>query len=73
MAHNHGSMISSQAEAIQGNTLGAIPIETYFLQIQNFLNSTLNEISAIRQSHGALEAWGISMQLDMNKPDECQG
>ena len=62
MAHNNDSMTSSQAEGIQGNTPGEIPIESYFLQIQKFLNSTLNEISKLRQSHGALEARVISMQ-----------
>ena len=73
MAHNNDPMTSSQVEAIQGNTLGAILIESYFLQIQNFLNSTLNKISALRQSHGALEAWVISMQCNTNKLDEHQG
>ena len=54
-------------------TLGAILIDSYFLQIQNFPNSTLNKISELRQSHGSLEACVISMQCDINRPDERQG
>ena len=74
MARHYNIMTSSQVEAIQGNThIGPIPIESYFVQIKNLLNSTLNEISALRQSHSALEARVISMQLNTNKPDERQG
>ena len=51
-------------------TLGAILIDSYFLQIQNFLNSTLNEISRLRQCHSGLDARVISMQRDTNRPDE---
>ena len=66
-------MSSAQAEGIQGNPTELIPIESYFLQIHNFFNSTLNEISSLRQSHSAIEARVISTQSDTNRPDERQG
>ena len=67
-------MTSAQVEWIQGNThIGTILIESYFLQILNFLNSTLNDISALRQSHGSLEAQAISMQHNTYKPNEDLG
>ena len=67
MARNNDSMTSSKAEAIQGNTPGAIPIESYFLQLQNFLNSTMNGVSKLRQSHG------VCNTRDTNKPHKRQG
>ena len=73
MAHNNEPMTSTQVEGIQGNTLGAIPMESYFLQIHNFLKSTLNEIIEFWQSHGTLEAHLISMQCNTNRPKEHQG
>ena len=39
MAHNN-----DQTKGIQGATLGEIPIELYCLEIQHFVNSTLNKI-----------------------------
>ena len=61
-------MASSKAEGIQGTTPRAIPIESFFLTNTKFLNSTLNEISELRQPHGALEAWVISMQQHGPEP-----
>ena len=46
---------------------------SYILQNQNFLNSTLKEISEFQKSHGALEAYVISMQRDTSRLDKCQG
>ena len=73
MAHNNDPMASAQAAGIQGNPPGPSPIESCILQIHNVLNSTLQEISALRQSHNALEARVISIQNDTNRPDERQG
>ena len=73
MAHNNDHpMASSHAEGIQGNTHGVISIESYVLQIQRFLNSTLNEISELQQSHGALEVRFISMQQDSNRLNDVK-
>ena len=66
-------MASAQAVGIQGNPLGPSPIESCILQIHNVLNSTLQEISTLRQSHNGLEAHVISIQNDINRPDERQG
>ena len=72
MAHNN-DLMSSSHEGIQGNTSEAIPIYSYYSKMQNFLNSTFDEISKLQQSHGVLEAGVISMQQDTNKPNERQG
>ena len=73
MAHNNDSMMFAQAERIQGNPPRPSPIESYILQIQNVLNSTLHEITALWQSHSALETHVISIQRDANRPNERQG
>ena len=66
MAYNYDPMVSAQAEQIQGNFAGSIPIESYLLQIQNVLKFvTLNKIFELRKSHGALEAHVISVQYDI--------
>ena len=73
MAHNNDPMAYTQATGIQGNPPRPSPIESCILQIHNVLNSTLQEISSLRQSHNALEARVISIQNDTNRPDERQG
>ena len=73
MGHNNDLMTSTQAIGNQGNPLGPSPIESCILQIHNVLNYTLQEISALRQSHNALEACVISTQNDTNRLDERQG
>ena len=73
MAHNNDPMASTQAEGFQGNPPRVIPNESYYLQIQNFLNFTLHESFELQQSHSALEAWVISMQRNTKKPDERRG
>ena len=73
MDHNNDPMTSTQRQGIQGNPPGLSPIELYFLQIQNCLNSTLHQISALQKSDSALEARVISIQRDANRPDERQG
>ena len=73
MAHNNDPMASAQAAGIQGNPPGPSPIELCILIIQNVLNSTLQEISTLQQSHNALEARVISIQKDTNRPNERQG
>ena len=70
MAQNNDPMPSAQAQRTQGNPPGPMSIELYILQIQNFLNSTLHEISALRQSQSAFEARVINLQNEMNRPDE---
>ena len=66
-------MASAQAAGIQGNPLRPSPIESCISQMHNVLNSSLQEISTLRQSHNALEARVISIQKDTNRPDERQG
>ena len=73
MAHNNDPITSAQAKRTQGNPLGPSPIESYILQIQNVLNSTLHEISALQQSHNALKERVISIQRDANRLHERQG
>ena len=73
MAHNNDPMAYTQATGIQGNPPRPSPIESCILQIHNVLNSTLQEISSLRQSHNALEPRVISIQNDTNRPDERQG
>ena len=73
MGHNNDLMTSTQAIGNQGNPLGPSPIESCILQIHNVLNCTLHEIFALWQSHNALEAHVISIQHDINRPDERQG
>ena len=63
-------MTSSQVEGIQGTTLKSFPIESYFSQVQDFLYSTMNAISELWQSYGALEAHVTSMQLGTTTLDE---
>ena len=64
-------MSSAQAERTQGNPLGPMSIESYFLQIQNFLSSNAHQMTEFRQS--ALEARVISLQNEINRPNERQG
>ena len=74
MNHNNDHpMATSQVAGIEGTTHGAIPIESYVLQIQNLLNFTSYEIFELWQSHGTLEAGVISIQQETNRLDECQG
>ena len=73
MAQNNDPMPSAQAERTQGNPPGPMSIESYFLQIQNFLSSTAHQMSELRQPQSALEARVISLQNETNRPDERQG
>ena len=70
MARHYNIMTSSQVEGIQGTTLKSFPIESYFSQVQDFLYSTMNAISELWQSYGALEAHVTSMQLGTTTLDE---
>ena len=72
MAQINVPMSSAQAEGTQGNPPGLISIESYFLQIQNFLSSTTHQMSKLRQSQSALEACVISLQRETNRPNERQ-
>ena len=66
-------MPSAQAERTQGNFLGPMSIESYILQIQNFLSSIVHQMSELRLSQSALEAGVISLQNETHRPDERQG
>ena len=70
MAQNNDPMPSAQAERTQGNPPGPMSIESYILQVQNFLSSAAHQITEFRQSQSALEARVISLQTETNKPDE---
>ena len=48
-------------------------IESYILQVQNFLSSTAHQLTEFWQSQSAFEARVISLQNDINRPDERQG
>ena len=73
MAQNNDPMSSAQAESTQGNPPRPMSIESYFLQTQNFLSSTAHQMTEFRQSQSALEARVISLQNEINRPDERQG
>ena len=73
MAQNNDPMPSAQAERTQGNPPGPMSIESYILQVQNFLSSTAHQLTEFRQSESALEARVISLQNEINRPDERQG
>ena len=73
MAQNNDPMPSARAERTQGDPPGPMSIESYFLQIQNFLSSTTHQMTEFRQSQSALEARVISLQNEINRPDERQG
>ena len=73
MAQNNDPMPSAQAERTQGNPPGTMSIESYILQVQNFLSSTAHQLTEFRQSQSALEARVISLQNEINRPDERQG
>ena len=62
MAQNNDPMSSAQSERTQGNPPGPISIEAYFLQVQNFLSSSVHQLTEFRQSQSALEAQVISQQ-----------
>ena len=68
MAQNNDPMPSAQAERTQGNPPGTMSIEVYILQVQNFLSSTAHQL--FRQSQSALEARVISLQNEINRPNE---
>ena len=73
MAQNNDLMSSAQPERSQGNperTLGTMSIESYILQVQNFLSSTAHQLTEFWQSQSALEARVISLQNEINRPDE---
>ena len=70
MAHSNDPMTSVQAEGIQGNPPRPMSIESYFLQIQNFLSSTAHQMTEFWQSQSALKARVINLQNEMNRPDE---
>ena len=73
MAQNNDPMPSAQAERTQGNPPGTMSIEAYILQVQHFLSSTAQQLTEFRQSQSALEARVISLQNEINRPDERQG
>ena len=54
-------------------TSTVIPIEAYFTQIQQCLNTTLTELSELRKSHGALESRVSDMHTSANMKDDSQG
>ena len=62
-------MAFSQAEGTQGNTLGEIPILSYFLHPQNFVNS-----SSTRFLNFGNQIQNVTtMQRDTNRLDKRQG
>ena len=73
MAQNNDPMPFAQVERTQGNPLGPISIEAYFLQVQNLLSSTAHQLTEFRQSQSALEARVISLQNEINRPYERHG
>ena len=63
MAQNNDPMPFAQVERTQGNPPGPMSIESYILQIQNFLSSTAHQFTEFRQSQSALEEGVISLQM----------
>ena len=72
MAQNNDPMPSARAERTQGDPPGPMSIESYILQVQNFLSSTAHQLTEFRQSQlSALEARVISLQNQIYRRDEC--
>ena len=64
MAQNNDPMPSTQLKRTQGNPLGPMSIESYFLQM------SAHQMSELRQSQSSLEVRVISLQNETNRPDE---
>ncbi len=74
MAQHDGMNVEYTNPALgHTGTSTVIPIEAYFTQIQQCLNTTLTELSELRKSHGALESRVSDMHTNANMKDDSQG
>ena len=74
MAQHDGMNVEYTNPALgHTGTSTVIPIEAYFTQIQQCLNTTLTELSELRKSHGALESRVLDMHTNANMKDDSQG
>ena len=73
MAHHDDMDVQNVSPQMgQTNTTPTIPIEVYFHQIQQCLNTTLTELSELRKSHGALESRVSDMHTISTAKDDLQ-